>query len=125
MDTTKKPTARAGAPLAAYEEKHSKRPNYKPHPRGGLARSIDGTGRCIGEPIQVRSAEHLTQLLAGTWSGKKGVATCPWCGFSIGQLSETIIGTCCHGGCMTRETDAGLHALGIYIESISRDGGRP
>ena len=70
---------------------------------------------------------HLCELLGGTWLGKKGMAACPACGggFSIRQLTETIIGTCCYGGCMTRETSAAFRILGISIESIWRDGERP
>lgn len=109
-----KPTARADAPLAAYQEKHSKRANYKPCGEHGQPRTVDGNVAII------KSARRLVSRLGGQW-WEAGVAQCPCCntpGMAVSQDSHGIISVDCPEKCDPSDIHAALLKRGIGVADM-------
>jgi hypothetical protein len=121
MEKTKRPLVGATPPTAWNVAKLPTRPaNYRAPNAGGLARTVDGTGRDIGEAVPVRGAKRLTQVLGGQWL-EAGSAPCPVChtpGMVITQDSSGTVSVACPENCDPASIHAALLNLGFAVTEM-------
>jgi hypothetical protein len=121
MANTKKLLAERNPPAVGYKEKqYPKRADYKPLSRAGKARTLDATGRYVGEVALVKGAKRLTKALGGLWR-EAGAARCPACGrpgMVITQDSSGIVNVVCPEKCAPADIHEALLERGIGVADM-------